>query len=266
MYYTEEEKMLKVKNISYAVKKKQLVKDVSFDVNVNEFVVIMGANGAGKSTLLKIIAASLEPSQGEVELNKIPLTTYSAVEIAKCRAVLSQHYSIAFPASVKEIVMMGRYPYFINNPTSKDEAIVEHVLHQMQVYDFVDRDYNTLSGGEAQKVQMSRVLAQIGQPTIGETSKLLLLDEPVSHLDIKYQHQLLNVAKEYCTKNMAVVAVLHDINLALKYADRILFMKQGSIINTLLKEEAVTPALLNNVFDVEARILLDEEGKQVVVF
>jgi iron complex transport system ATP-binding protein len=135
----------------------------------------------------------------------------------------------------------------------------------MQVQELAKRDYHTLSGGEAQKIQMCRVLAQIGE--IGsEENKLLLLDEPVSHLDVKYQHQLLQEAKILCDKKVAVLAVLHDINLSLKYADRILFMKDGHLIRSLSRYENIDAVLVKEVFDAEANVfdLPDGNGKFVV--
>ena len=245
--------MIDVKQVSFSVKKNVLVKEVSLRVLPGEFVVIMGANGAGKSTLLKMMSGSLHPSEGEILFKEKNISGYTVEELATQRAVLSQNYYISFPMSVREIVMMGRYPYFSNEPHAADEALVDDAMQRMQVSKLSNRQYHSLSGGEAQKVQMSRVLAQIGHTSAAQ-QKLLLLDEPVSHLDIKYQHQLLNEAKNLCQKNVAVIAVLHDINLALKYADKIFFMKQGSVIHSLSKEEKITPRLLKDVFDVEANV------------
>lgn len=245
--------MIETREISFAVKQSKLVNNISLSVTEGEFVVIMGANGAGKSTLLKMLSGALQPATGEIFFKNKPIATYPKEALARHRAVLSQHYHISFPMLAREIVMMGRYPYFDHQPTAADEAIVQLAMERMQVWDFAERDYTTLSGGEAQKVQMSRVLAQIGDID-SQNSKMLLLDEPVSHLDVKYQHQLLQEAKLLCIRNMAVVAVLHDINLAMKYADRILFMKQGNLVQSVSKRETVSSGLLKEVFDVDAAV------------
>ena len=257
--------MIEAKNISYAIGEKFLVKDVSLKIESGEFVVIMGANGAGKSTLLKMLAGSLKPIQGEILLNQKLLTDYSTQQLAFQRAVLSQHYNIVFPNFVRDIVMMGRYPYFNNKPTTIDESIVTATMQQMQVKDLANRDYNTLSGGEAQKVQMSRVLAQIGEPENAK-EKILFLDEPVSHLDIKFQHQLLQVAKILCNNHVAVVAVLHDINLAMKYASKIAFMKNGQLIAMLNHPHEISTHVMQEVFDVETKIIKDENNFPYIVF
>ena len=251
--------MIDVQHVSFAVNKKILVNEVSLFVEPGEFVVIMGPNGAGKSTLLKMMSGALPPTKGKILLKGKDLVTYKTDQLAKQRAVLSQHYEISFPLSAREIVMMGRYPYFNSFPRAEDEAIVTNRMERMQVTDLGDRSYQTLSGGEAQKVQMSRDTSENEQ-------KLLLLDEPVSHLDVKYQHQLLAVAKECCKKQVAVIAVLHDINLAIKYADRILFMKQASVIKSLAKDEAVTSELLEAIFDIKCNLVDLPGGGKFVVF
>ena len=258
--------MIDVQQISFSIGTKILVKEVSLQIVPGEFVVIMGANGAGKSTLLKMMAGSLYPTAGNLFFKGKEISQYKTEELAKQRAVLSQHYHISFPMLAREIVMMGRYPYFDHQPKPADEKWVTACLERMQVLSLADRDYNTLSGGEAQKVQMSRVLAQIGE-TSPEQTKLLLLDEPVSHLDIKYQHQLLQQARTLCQNHTAVAAVLHDINLALKYADRILFMKDGQIIHSLPKQEPITIEMLKEIFDVDANIFdIPGEDRKFISF
>ncbi len=245
--------MIEVINAGFSVDKKLLVNNISLQMQAGEFVVVMGANGAGKSTLLKMMSGALQPTNGEIIFKNKPLKQYKTEELAKQRAVLSQHYHISFPLTATEIVMMGRYPYFNNQPLERDEEMVTDCMKKMEVIDLSERNYQTLSGGEAQKVQMCRVMAQIGE-TSENNQKLLLLDEPVSHLDIKYQHQLLKEAKQLCTNHVAVLAVLHDVNLSLKYADRILFMKDGALIKELTKKEGITASLLKQVFDVDANI------------
>jgi iron complex transport system ATP-binding protein len=257
--------MIELKNVGLQIKEKWLLKNASITINTNELVVIMGANGAGKSTLLKLMSGLLKPSIGEIYFDNQKLSSYKPIELARMRAVLSQHYEIAFPLKVSEIAMMGRYPYFIDKPSSLDESIVLESMQKMEVAHLCDRNYATLSGGEAQKVQMSRVLAQIH---IGENEKkMMLLDEPVSHLDMKFQYQLLEVAKNYVQSNTAVLAILHDINLALKFADRILFMKEGSIVAEHVCINQLTENIINEVFGVEAHLLsIPGTNRQWVAF
>jgi iron complex transport system ATP-binding protein len=265
--------MLVAENIEYKVGHKYILNDSSVSFEAGKFHVIMGANGAGKSTLLKLLAGSIHSTAGIIYLDKKRINHYKSRELAKLRAVLSQHYSISFPVTTHEIVLMGRYPYFSTSPSVNDLNICEKAMELMQVLEFKERDYATLSGGEAQKVQMSRVLSQIWsertslEKTNEEDKKILFLDEPVSHLDIKYQHQLLSVAKGLCEKHVTVIAILHDINLALNYADRILFMKQGKIFYETRSSKEVTTTIIKDIFDIEARIIEPGNGhRPVVVF
>jgi len=257
--------MLSGKNISFKIGSKFLLHDTTIEFQPGLFHVVMGANGAGKSTLLKLLAGELHPSSGEINLLGRNLKAYTKKDLATKRAVLSQHYHISFPISVEEIVQMGRYPWFSNNPSSNDLRICQEAMQLMNVSELRDRDYNTLSGGESQKAQMSRVLAQIWEAKEGE-EKVLFLDEPVSHLDIKYQQQLLNAAKELCGRHTTVIAILHDINLAIAFADRILFMKSGKIVHETKQLNDVTTEVIKDVFDVSSTMLYPEGHKPVVIF
>jgi iron complex transport system ATP-binding protein len=239
--------VLNAKKICFKVGDKTLLHQTSVHFSAGGFHVIMGANGAGKSTLLKILSGESKPSSGEVYLDGMDLRGYSKNSLATRRAVLSQHYHLAFPITVEEIVLMGRYPYFATKPSAKDKAVCTEAVKVMDVAHLLQRDYTTLSGGEAQKVQMSRVLSQIWSEEEAE-GRLLFLDEPVSHLDVKYQHQLMKVAKDFCRKGTTVIAVLHDINLAIAFADRLLFMKDGSVLYDVDDAAELTPALLFNTF------------------
>jgi iron complex transport system ATP-binding protein len=257
--------MLKLEQVSYCIGQKSLVHDVSFEASAGEFVVIMGMNGAGKSTLLKLISSALKPTNGNVLFHNKSIHEYAATVLALQRAVLSQQYHLAFAETAYQVAMMGRYPHFNHVPTAKDKTIVQDCLQALGVQQLQHRNYLSLSGGEAQKIQMARVLAQITDEQ-NQQPKMLLLDEPVSHLDIKHQHQLLLTAKEQCSKQVLVIAVLHDVNLALKYASRILLMKEGNMVHELQHKQNLTPATLKEVFEVEAQILFNKNEEPFVVF
>lgn len=257
--------MLRAEKISFEIEHKYLLQESTIQFGKGLFHVIMGANGAGKSTLLKLLAGDQKSSSGKIFLFEKELSNYSKKELATKRSVLSQHYNITFPILVNDIVLMGRYPYFSTNPTVNDLSICTQAMQLMDVQDLADRDYNTLSGGEAQKVQMSRVLAQIWEAK-KDDEKILFLDEPVSHLDVKYQHQLMNAAKNLCKQQTTVIAILHDINLSIAYADRILFMKQGKMVYDTSNLSDISTEIIRNVFDVNSTILHPENHKPVVVF
>jgi iron complex transport system ATP-binding protein len=256
--------MLEASSVSYKVGHKILLHPCSMKFGPGSFYVIMGPNGAGKSTLLQLLAGELTPASGGVTWDGKDIGILARIEWAKRRAVLSQHYGLQFPITVREVVALGRYPHAGTLPAAAEATLIDRCLAVMQMTEFSDRDYGTLSGGEAQKVQMSRVLAQLGGT--GSTGNLLLLDEPVSHLDMRYQHLLLQTAKDLCTQGNTVVAVLHDINLALRFADRLLFLKRGEVVYDLEDPSTITAAVIHDVFDINARILRDEQERPVVVF
>ncbi len=257
--------MLRAEQVSYKIGNSFLLENFSLNFEAGIFHVIMGANGAGKTTLMRLLAGSLIPTSGEVYLSDKPVRTYSKKDLACRRAVLSQQYNVNFPIAAKEIAMMGRYPYFATVPSQRDREICNESLRKMRSVELSDREYNSLSGGEAQKIQMSRVLAQIWGAE-AENKKILFLDEPVSHLDLKYQRELLNTARELCDKNIMIIAILHDINLALQYADRMVFLKSGRLVHSIGDPGEINSDLIKEVFDVDASVMEVGGGRRLVVF
>lgn len=258
--------MVKAENVLYKVGKKTLLHSTCAQFEAGKFHVIMGANGAGKSTFLKTLSGNLPPTGGHVWIEEKRIEQYAHKQLALKRAVLSQQYHLSFPIPVFDVVMMGRYPHYTNTPSHTDKNICHQALDLMQMTSFADRDYTTLSGGEAQKVQMSRVLAQIWNEDKME-NKILFLDEPVSSLDVKYQYQLMKIAKDGCQQNTTVIAVLHDINLAIAFADRILFMKEGSLTHDMQNVANISPSLIQEIFGIQSSIVqVPHHDKPIVVF
>ncbi|MDD5362224.1 MAG: heme ABC transporter ATP-binding protein [Ignavibacteria bacterium] len=242
--------MLKANNVSYCIDNRYLLKNISLEFKPGEFTVIMGQNGAGKSTLLRLLAGSTKATEGEITLFDKDIKSYKEIELARMRAVLSQHYEISFPVTIRDIVMMGRYPHFKSEPAKKDIEIIDKTLTLMGIENLKERSYDTLSGGEAQKVQMARVLSQIWQHE-NNNDKILFLDEPVSQLDIQYQYFMLQVAKKFTKENVMVIAVLHDLNLALAYADNIVFLKNGELVSKFDSIYDIDKKIVNDVFNIE---------------
>jgi iron complex transport system ATP-binding protein len=257
--------MVEARQVTFKAGNQIILQETSVLFEKGMFHVIMGSNGAGKSTLMRLLAGDENPSSGIIFLENKPLARFSRRELAIKRSVLSQQYNIAFPHTVREIVTMGRYPYFSGRPSVKDINTISSTMQMMDVDHLANRQYHTLSGGEAQKVQMARVLAQI-DPVDNSESKVLFLDEPVSHLDIRFQYQLLEAAKKLCERNITVIAILHDINLAMTFAERILFLKSGKLIYDLRGPADVSPEMIKEVFDMPARIIYPEEHVPVVIF
>jgi ABC-type hemin transport system ATPase subunit/putative heme degradation protein len=245
--------MLRVEKLTYTVKGRKLLKDVSFQLRKGEVLALLGANGAGKSTLMRLLSRELKADSGIVQLFGKTLDQYDGRELSKCRAMLNQqnHLSLAF--SVREIVMMGRYPHFKSQPTAYDQQIVEEVMQICGIGMFADRVYLSLSGGEQQRVQLARVLTQIWD----NPESLLLLDEPISALDLYYQQKVLAIAKAMSRKGFMVVVVLHDVNFAASYADRILMLKNGRKLFDGTPVEVLNKKDIYTVFSVDTEVAIN---------
>lgn len=224
------------------------------------FNVVLGPNGAGKSTLLRVATGLLRPTEGEVRYDGRPVTEIPPAELARRRAVLSQHVELAFALRVDEVVAMGRYPHYGRTPTPRDREIVEAALERVGMTARRAQPYPTLSGGEQQKVQLARVLAQIwNEGTAGEP-RVLFLDEPTSSLDVHFQLHLLDLARDLLAHDCTVVAVLHDLNTAFQYGDRFLLLEGGRVAHQADRAEEIPPGLIERVFRVRAHPLPDPEG------
>lgn len=247
---------LELKKISYAVSKKNILKDISLYVKQGEFVGIIGPNGSGKSTLLQQIYRQLQPDTGEIVLFDNNIRTMSLTESARKMAVVSQFNQVNFPFTVREMVMMGRIPHQngFKLVTNDDREIVEQVLSKLGLLQMADSIFSLLSGGEKQRVIVARALAQCPE--------FIILDEPTNHLDIKHQLQLLNIVADL---GIGILGVLHDLNLACMYCDRIYVLKDGEIYAQGRPQDIINAKLLRAVYEVEAHILIDDEKKCPVI-
>jgi iron complex transport system ATP-binding protein len=228
---------------------------------------IMGANGAGKSTLIKLLARLLRPDEGRVLYDSGDVASWSERELAQRRAVLSQIVEVAFSIPVRELVMMGRYPHFGARPGTDDVQICEEVMRFFDVTDMADRSYGTLSGGEKQRVQFARVLAQIWRPLDG-LNRHLFLDEPLTFLDIRHQIDFMEKVRTFASqKDVLVVGVVHDLNLAVRFADRLLLLHQGRILADGTTREVLAGDHLRTAFDISPVLLTNPAtGNTHVVF
>ena len=258
--------MLKTENIHYRIGHKQILAGISAEFVPGEFNMILGPNGSGKSTFLKIFSGEIRNYQGSVLYNGRNILEQQKEVMARYRAVMSQQPDLSFPLMVEEVVMMGRYPHFKFNPTKKDEAICRQVIQRMNLQSFANRNYLTLSGGEKQRVQFARVLVQIwDEPPTG--NRFLFLDEPLNNLDISYQQEFLQAARELVEQNTVLIAIMHDINMAIQYADKLLFLQEGRLVAHGRPKEIISEALIREVFHVSATIIGHPvTGNPLVVF
>lgn len=231
-------------DIWYRVKDKIILQDISLTMQPGTFTAIVGPNGAGKSTLLKTLAYEHSSFQGSVTINGKSAQSYTAKALSMVRAVLPQHSQLQFSFSVDQIVHLGRHAH--RSTQSANEKIVNEVMELTSVNEFRDRSYMTLSGGEKQRVQLARVLAQVWEETV--YPRYILLDEPTSSLDIAQQQYIFSLAKQVCSRNIGVMAIVHDLNQAVQFADQLLFMKDGKITASGEAQKVFTKSNIEDTF------------------
>ncbi len=244
--------ILKVKNVSFSYDSIEALKGISFEAEEGKILGIIGPNGSGKTTLLKCINKVLKPREGIVFLDDINLATLNQKEIAQKIGVVPQ-FSSRFPFTVFDTVLMGRFPYLkrFSREKKEDFDIVEECLNLCGISHLAERLITEISGGEYQKVIIARALAQRPQ--------VLLLDEPTLHLDINYQIEILELLKSLAKKkNLIVIMVSHDLNLAARFSDKILILKEGKIFKAGLPDEVFTPSVLKEVYGIEVEVLKDK--------
>lgn len=219
--------MFAIENLTFEAGRKTLLQQVSCKAPAGELLAVVGANGAGKSTLLGLLSGDITPTAGTIYFEGQPLATQPAARLARRRAILTQQHGMALAFTVHELVMMGRYPYFRGSPSSHDHEIVDRALQLVKLGCLAGRSYPTLSGGEQQRAQLARILAQVWEAEQG----FLLLDEPLTGLDPLHQHHTLTVVRDRVRQQgFGAVVVLHDLNLAAQYADQILLLYEGRML------------------------------------
>ncbi|MBU0951703.1 MAG: ABC transporter ATP-binding protein [Elusimicrobia bacterium] len=215
--------LLEIYNLSCGYAGKEIIKNISFSVNEGSFLGILGPNGAGKTTLFRSLTKIIKPIEGKIFFQGKALSDLSAKDLAKEIAVLPQILDVPFSFSIEEFVLLGRHPHLkrLEAPGKKDFDIAQKAMMELNIADLKHRKIRDLSGGERQRVLIAQALAQ--EP------KLLLLDEPVNHLDIKHQIEILDLLRDLNKTGLTVVIILHDLNLASEYCDDLLLLNEGKI-------------------------------------
>ncbi len=258
--------MIEGRDIVYAAGSHEILHGVSATFEPGRLHLIIGPNGAGKSTLVKVLSRLLKPRSGQVLYGGADVARAGEQALAQRRAVLSQAIEIAFPLWVHEVVMMGRYPHFSGRPAARDTAVVAEVMRYCDVEDLAGRSYPTLSGGEKQRVNFARVLAQVWQPR-AEGGRVLFLDEPLTFLDIGHQIDLMRKLREFgAAPDITVVGVVHDLALAARFADQLVLMHDGAVLAAGPPVQVMTPANVRTAFGVEPVSVATPDGRQHLVF
>lgn len=241
--------MLRAHTLQIQRGRKTVLDEVTLQLEAGEVLGVLGPNGAGKSTLLGALCGELAASAGEVSLDGKPLHDWVRSQRAQRLAVLPQVSTLDFAFRVEEVVGMGRLPY--QSGRVRDEEIIAAALAAADAGHLSGRSYLALSGGERQRVHLARVLAQLWPGQAGQT---LLLDEPTSMLDPLHQHTTLQAVREFADRGAAVLVILHDLNLAARYCDRILLLENGRPVALDTPEQVLRPDTLQAVFGLEVLV------------
>lgn len=243
--------LLSVRDVTVRRGRRALLERLSLDVVAGELLVVMGENGAGKSTLVHLLAGDLEPDDGTVRFDDRPLARWTALEQARRRAVLPQRHALDFAFTALEVVLLGRSPHHRGLPGARDRAIARDALARVDAMHLADRVFPSLSGGERARVMLARAVAQVAKDDTAEP-RALFVDEPSAALDIAHQHAAFGLLRSLAHDDgLAVLAVVHDPNLAARYADRVALLKKGRLVACGGVDETLTTAHLRETFGVE---------------
>lgn len=252
---------LTAEHLNLVVGKRQLIDDVSLTLETGEMVALIGPNGAGKSTLLRLLTGYLPVRHGECRIGERPLDQWPPETLSRRRAVMLQQTQLRFDWQVEGIVAMGRAPWGV----TREREIVQQVMALTDCLSLAGRNYATLSGGEQQRVQLARSLAQLWQDD--GPQGWLFLDEPTSALDLYHQQQLLRLMKNLTRKGkLHVCVVLHDLNLAALWADRILLLHKGKVVAQGVPQEVIVQPIIEKWYGAEVRVEHHPDGEIPQVF
>jgi iron complex transport system ATP-binding protein len=245
--------MISAKQISLSVNGRKLLNKVNLEVISGLFTAIAGPNGAGKTSLLKVLSRELNKYEGSVEINGAEVNEYSVADLSLVRSVLPQSSHLQFPFSVQQIVEIGRQHH--HSPSEQNQKVINDVMELTGINSWRDRNYLTLSGGEQQRVQLARVMAQVWE--VKNYPRYILLDEPTSSLDIAQQQMIFGLVKQACERNIGVLAIVHDLNQVVQFADQLYFLKDGSIVAKGNPKEVFTKSIIEETFCCRVKVYHD---------
>ena len=247
---------LSATGVSVVIDNRAILDSVSLDIAAGELLALVGPNGAGKSTMLGVLSGDLTPSGGSVRLDGRDLGSYSHLELARRRSVLTQENQVSFAFTAAEVVEMGRSPWLKTPQLTEDDEAIAAALRAADVGHLVDRQYSSLSGGEKARVSLARVLAQ--------RTGIVFLDEPTAALDLRHQEEVMRCAAELAGSGRAVVVVVHDLSLAAAYAHRVALISGGQLAAVGTPAEVFTAERIERVYGLAVEIA-ERGGRPVVL-
>jgi len=245
---------INLKSVSLRLDDRQILKDVSLEINEGEIVSVIGPNGAGKSTLLNVLTGDISPDSGDTIYDNKQLNKISIQERAFTRSVMSQMQTLVFNFNVKDVIEMGWLQRGNSDFSSNFSMAFEAVSKECNVQNLVHRKFNSLSGGEQRRVHFARTLLQLWRPSQSDDPRYLLLDEPTANLDLSSEMLLMNILKARASSNVGILVILHDLNLASHFADKIAIIKDGEVKAFGKPEEIMTDDFLTSIYEVPIKV------------
>jgi len=240
--------LININNLCFSFEK-EVLRNININIERGKFYTILGPNGSGKTTLLRLLSKSLHMEKGDIFIDEVALTQIKPTFLAKKMAVVPQSTEIEFDFSVQDIVLMGRTPHISRfcSESAKDIEIAMNAMKCTNTWGLRNKSINALSGGEKQRVVVARAIAQ--------QTGIILLDEPISHLDIHHQIEIMNQLKQLNkNKNITIIMVLHDLNIAAAYGDHMILMHDGGVYKDGTPEEVLTEDIVKKVYGLEVYI------------
>ena len=252
--------IIRIRNLSCGYIKKIVLHNVTFSAKSGEILILVGPNGSGKTTLLRALSGYIKPTGGNIFLCGEDINQIPAHKVARKVASVPQNLKVSWPFEVYEVVRLGRFPYrgWISTYKKKDNITIKNALKTTGVWNLRNRRIDTLSGGEFQRVIIAKALAQ--------TPKVLLLDEPVAHLDIKHKINILDLIDKYAKSGITCILSLHDLNLAGLYADRIVLLNEGEVFALGSPTSILTKKNIEEVYKTKVEVKkIDKSGKYIII-
>ncbi len=248
---------IKAKSIFWEVDNKRIIKDISLEISLGEVVSIIGPNGAGKSSFLNVLSGDIKPSSGSVSFDETNLKDISIQDRSFMRSVMSQSQQIVYDFSVKEIIEMGWLDRGIASYSGNFKEAVMKVASECSVHNLLEQKFNTLSGGEQRRVHFARTLIQLWRPSNSHDPRYMFLDEPTANLDILHEQNLMKLVRSKAMEGIGILLILHDLNLAAKYSDKLVIFKNGSLIKSGSPEEVLQSKVLTEVYGLDMEVAKD---------
>lgn len=252
--------MLKANDVSVEVNNKTILENIKFEVPAGKITALIGPNGSGKSTLMRAISSEIS-YQGEILINEQDINSMKAWELAAIRAVLTQRSSVAFPFTVAEVIHIG----LRNGTNSSTLDLINEALGCVGLLSLAERQYSQLSGGEQQRVQLARVLAQVWTPVINGSPNWIFLDEPVSSLDISHQLEVMNLMQKYANEGGGVFTIMHDLNLTAMYADYVGLLHNGKLLCFGNPSEVMNDKILSEAYNCRIKVNITPQNDKIFI-